>query len=106
MNTGGRTSHAVIMARMSGVPAVVDRSLTDDLTDGDTLLIDGFEFMIINPEEETLQIWKSWNKKKKIKHLLEDEISLPAETIDGHKIGFHANADSVEEAGERNKEWL
>jgi len=99
-NTGGRTSHAVIMARASGVPAVVGlRSLTDDLKDGDTLLIDGFEGLaIINPEEETLfKYGKVGIKRKKIKHLLEDEISLPAETIDGHKIGFHANADSVEE---------
>ena len=75
------------------------RSLTDDLKDGDTLLIDGFEGLaIINPEEETLfKYGKVGIKRKKIKHLLEDEISLPAETIDGHKIGFHANADSVEE---------
>ena len=42
--TGGQTSHAVIMARASGVPAVVGvRSLTEGLAEGDTLLVDGFE---------------------------------------------------------------
>ena len=43
-DTGGRTSHAVIMARASGVPAVVGvRGLTEKLGEGDTILIDGFE---------------------------------------------------------------
>ncbi|MEL0098848.1 MAG: phosphoenolpyruvate-utilizing N-terminal domain-containing protein [Opitutae bacterium] len=53
---GGQTSHAVIMARASGVPAVVGlRSLTEKLCDGDELLIDGFEGVaIINPSEATL----------------------------------------------------
>jgi len=55
-DTGGRTSHAVIMARASGVPAVVGvRGLTEKLAEGDTILIDGFEgIAIINPSESTL----------------------------------------------------
>ena len=55
-NSGGQTSHAVIMARASGVPAVVGlRRLTEDLEDGDEILIDGFEgVVIINPSETTL----------------------------------------------------
>ena len=54
--TGGQTSHAVIMARASGVPAVVGvRSLIEGLNEGDTLLVDGFEgLVIINPSETTL----------------------------------------------------
>ena len=53
---GGQTSHSVIMARASGVPAVVGlRGLTDKLSEGDELLIDGFEGVaIINPSETTL----------------------------------------------------
>ncbi len=99
-DTGGRTSHAVIMARASGVPAVVGlRSLTDNLSEGDTLLIDGFEGLaIINPKKATLfKYGKVGLQRKKIKNLLEDEASLPAETSDGFKIRFLANADSPEE---------
>jgi phosphotransferase system enzyme I (PtsI) len=55
-DAGGRTSHAVIMARSSGVPAVVGlRGLTERLSDGDTLLIDGFDgIAIINTSETTI----------------------------------------------------
>ena len=44
------------MARASGVPAVVGlRNLSDKLSEGDELLIDGFEGVaIINPSETTL----------------------------------------------------
>ena len=55
-DTGGMTSHAVIMARASGVPAVVGlRGLSEKIRNGDYLLIDGFDGVaIINPKESTL----------------------------------------------------
>jgi len=99
-DTGGRTSHAVIMARASGVPAVVGlRGLTEKLAEGNTLLIDGFEGVaIINPTENTLfRYGKVSLQRNKIKDLLFEEASLPAETKDGLKIRFLANADSPEE---------
>ena len=99
-DTGGRTSHAVIMARASGVPAVVGlRGLTEKLAEGNTLLIDGFEGVaIINPTETTLfRYGKVSLQRNKIKDLLSEEASLPAETNDGLKIRFLANADSPEE---------
>tara|TARA_B100001093_G_scaffold150812_1_gene143543 strand:+ start:7280 stop:9055 length:1776 start_codon:yes stop_codon:yes gene_type:complete len=99
-DTGGRTSHAVIMARASSVPAVVGlRGLTEKLEEGDHLLIDGFEGVaIINPCESTLfRYGKVGLRRKKIKDLLEEEASLPSETQDGHKIMLYANADSIEE---------
>ncbi len=99
-DTGGRTSHAVIMARSSGVPAVVGlRRLTEQLSDGDTLLIDGFEgIAIINPSETTLFRYGKVNlRRKRIKDLLDDEGSLPSVTEDGEKVTFFANADTAEE---------
>ncbi len=99
-DTGGRTSHAVIMARASGVPAVVGvRGLTEKLAEGDTILIDGFEgIAIINPSESTLfRYGKVGLQRNKIKDLFAGEISLPPETQDGLKIHFLANADTSEE---------
>ncbi|MDC0156234.1 phosphoenolpyruvate--protein phosphotransferase [Verrucomicrobia bacterium] len=99
-DTGGRTSHAVIMARSSGVPAVVGlRRLTEQLSDGDTLLIDGFEgIAIINPSETTLFRYGKVNlRRKRIKDLLDDEGSFPSVTEDGEKVTFFANADTAEE---------
>ena len=99
-DTGGRTSHAVIMARSSGVPAVVGlRGLSGTLNDGDALLVDGFEgIAIVNPSESTLfRYGKVGLRRKKIKDLLEEEASLPPSTKDGSKVVFLANADSAEE---------
>ena len=97
---GGQTSHAVIMARASGVPAVVGlRSLTDKLCDGDELLIDGFEGVtIINPSETTLfRYGKVDVQRRKLLNLVGEESSLPAQTLDGKKLDIWANADTPEE---------
>ena len=99
-NSGGQTSHAVIMARASGVPAVVGlRRLTEDLEDGDEILIDGFEgVVIINPSETTLYRYgKVGVQRQKAKDLVDQEASLPAETLDGSPIKLWANADTVDE---------
>jgi phosphotransferase system enzyme I (PtsI) len=99
-DTGGRTSHAVIMARASGVPAVVGlRGLTEKLSEGDSILIDGFEGLaIINPCQTTLfRYGKVGLRRKRIKDLLNEESNFPAQTKDGTKINFFANADSPEE---------
>ncbi len=99
-DTGGRTSHAVIMARASGVPAVVGlRGLTEKLTEGDSILIDGFEGLaIINPTNTTLfRYGKVGLRRKKINDLLKNEALLPAQTKDGVTLNFLANADSPDE---------
>ncbi len=104
-DAGGRTSHAVIMARSSGVPAVVGlRQMTDQLSEGDTLLIDGFEgIAIVNPSETTLfRYGKVGQSRKRMKDLLLEEASLPALTKDGEKVVFLANADSPEEVRKSN----
>ena len=104
-DAGGRTSHAVIMARSSGVPAVVGlRQMTDQLSEGDTLLIDGFEgIAIVNPSETTLfRYGKVGQSRKRMKDLLLEEASLPALTKDGEKVVFLANADSPDEVRKSN----
>jgi len=98
--TGGQTSHAVIMARASGVPAVVGvRSLTEGLSGGDTLLVDGFEgLVIINPSETTLfRYGKVGIRRKKLKDLVEEDAKEPALTKDGQPFQLFANADTPEE---------
>jgi phosphotransferase system enzyme I (PtsI) len=98
--TGGQTSHAVIMARASGVPAVVGvRSLTEGLAEGDTLLVDGFEgVVIINPSETTLfRYGKVGVRRKKLKDLVEEDAQEPSRTKDGLEFHLYANADTPEE---------
>jgi phosphotransferase system enzyme I (PtsI) len=97
---GGQTSHSVIMARASGVPAVVGlRGLTDKLSEGDELLIDGFEGVaIINPSETTLfRYGKVDVQRRKLLNLVEEEGELPSETADGKPLKVWANADTPAE---------
>ena len=99
-DSGGQTSHAVIMARASGVPAVVGlRNLSDKLSDGDELLIDGFEGVaIINPSETTLfRYGKVDVQRHRLLKLVESESNLPSQTADGKKINIWANADTPQE---------
>jgi phosphoenolpyruvate-protein phosphotransferase (PTS system enzyme I) len=105
-DSGGRSSHAVIMARAGEIPAVVGlRELTVNLQDGDTVLVDGFEgTVVINPSEQTLfRYGKVRLKRKKIFDLVVDESSLPAETADGRKLTVFANADSPQEVAKANE---
>ena len=105
-DSGGRSSHAVIMARAGEIPAVVGlRELTVNLQDGDTVLVDGFEgTIVINPDEQTLfRYGKVSIKLKKLLDLVVDESSLPAETADGRKLTVFANADSPEEVAKANE---
>ena len=98
--TGGQTSHAVIMARASGVPAVVGvRSLTEGLGKGDSLLVDGFEgLVVVNPSETTLfRYGRVGVRRKKLKSLVEEDAKEPALTKDGQPFQLFANADSPEE---------
>jgi phosphotransferase system enzyme I (PtsI) len=97
---GGQTSHAVIMARASGVPAVVGlRGLTDKLSGADELLIDGFEGVaIINPSESTLfRYGKVDVQRRKLLNLIKEESGLPSETADGKQLHIWANADIPDE---------
>ena len=59
-NVGGRTSHSAIMARTLEIPAIVGlENITTSVKDGDTVIVDGVEgVVIINPDENTLSIYK------------------------------------------------
>ena len=97
---GGRTSHAVIMARSSEIPAVVGvRGLTAELRDADVLLLDGFEgTVVVNPSPQTLYRYgKVSLRRKRLRALIKEESALPAGTSDGHDLVVMANADSPEE---------
>ncbi len=97
---GGLTSHAAIVARSLGIPAVVGtHDATSKISDGDLLIVDGFHGeVIINPVKEQLEYYK-----KKIERLsiydreLRKLKDLPAVTKDGRKIIVNANVDLSEE---------
>ncbi|AFT83874.1 phosphoenolpyruvate-protein phosphatase [Borreliella garinii NMJW1] len=91
---GGETSHAAILARTMGLPALVMTLLDiDELKDGDKIVIDAISSIVIkNPSSDELDLYKG-----KILRQVEMEKELfslkdkDAETKDGVKVFLKAN---------------
>lgn len=80
-NIGGRTSHSAIMARTMEIPAIVGmNNITSLVKDGDTLLVDGVNgVVVINPSELQInefevQIKQFKEEKEKLKQLKDVKI--------------------------------
>ncbi len=100
-NAGGPTSHAGIIASALGIPAVVGLgSITNDVTGGDTIIIDGGRGLVtIEPDEETCQRY-SMRRQEVLEsdQVLRRELKdLPSETKDGLKVSLMANIESPKE---------
>lgn len=97
---GSRTSHAVIVARSMKIPAVVGAAaVTEKMRDGDWVLVDGYEgLVIINPTEQTLF---RYGKIQKAKQGFESRLlsvnELPAQTLDGVEVTLRANIEKPDE---------
>ena len=97
---GGKTSHAGILARSLGIPAVVGvAGLQRTVQEGDTAIVDGLKGKILlNPSQEEKSQYAAVAQeyeqyKKKIGKLCME----PAETIDGHRVEVLSNIGWVEE---------
>jgi len=98
---GGRTSHTAIMARSLEIPAVVGvDSATQDLTNGNMVIIDGEAgLVILDPNEETRT--KYYTKQGEYQFYRDQALKysyLPAETVDHARIKIYANIEFVDEA--------
>ncbi len=99
---GSRTSHAVIVARSMKIPAVVGlRSLTSKVKDGDWMIVDGYDgLVILNPSQGTLlRYGKIQDDKKFFESRLMTANELPAQTLDGVHVTLRANIERPEEVG-------
>jgi len=93
---GGRTSHAAIIARSQGLPAVVGiEGFCHKVKPHDRLIVDGITGHVdLHPTPETVRIYKEAQGR-----LLEMEKELltlrdyPAVTLDGHTIELSGNVE-------------
>jgi phosphotransferase system enzyme I (PtsI) len=95
---GGKESHAAILARSMGIPAVLGiGGLLSRIERGDFLIVDGnLGFVVINPPEEVIQQYRRNQAKIKAhRRDLEKLISFPTETRDGQRLRLMANIGNM-----------
>ncbi|MDD4857924.1 MAG: phosphoenolpyruvate--protein phosphotransferase [Candidatus Krumholzibacteria bacterium] len=102
-DAGGSTSHAAILARSQGIPAVVGlNDISKSVRPYDDLIVDGITGqVVVNPAPETVAMYREmqarYNELEKNLLTLRD---YPGVTLDGHQIELSANieiADEVED---------
>jgi phosphotransferase system enzyme I (PtsI) len=98
---GSQTSHAAIIARSRGIPAISGvRGILRHVKTGDTLVVDGRGgHLLINPDAEQRS---AYLKLEREFFLLKDQLAtnrdLPARTADGCELELLANVNSPSDA--------
>ncbi len=90
-NLGGRTSHAAILARSYGIPAVVGiTDLVENTRHGDAVIVDGNAGMVVvRPNEETLRRYREAQERfVEVEKQLLTLREYPATTLDGRTIDW------------------
>lgn len=99
-DSGGATSHFVIMSRSFKIPAVVGlHNATEKIKQNDYLLIDGYEGLVfINPTADTIKEYdRIANKQLEIERTFQEELIEKTETLDGHTIELMANIEASDD---------
>ncbi|MDZ7291074.1 MAG: phosphoenolpyruvate--protein phosphotransferase [candidate division KSB1 bacterium] len=97
---GGKTSHAAILARAYGVPAVVGlREITNAIQNDDRVIVDGNNGMVlVGPDKSTLAYYRAEQAKHNVTlQKLSSLRALPARTADGRDIELSANLEFADE---------
>jgi phosphotransferase system enzyme I (PtsI) len=96
--SGGQTSHAAILARSRGLPAVSGVSgILRQVKNGDTVVVDGREgVVLVNPAPETESAYRKLQREFfDLKDQLAANRHLPAVTRDGEPIQLLANINNL-----------
>ena len=99
--TGGKTSHSAILARAMEIPAVLGISgLLEQLSDGDSVVLDGDEgLVILSPDERTTAEYRrrqeQWLEQRAQLSAYRDKPTLDA---DGNRYQLYANIGGVADA--------
>ncbi len=98
---GSQTSHAAIIARSRGIPAVSGvRGIIRQIKTGDTIVVDGREgYVLVNPPPETKSAYRKLEREF---FLLRDQLATnrdhPAVSAEGIELELLANINNVADA--------
>ena len=98
---GSQTSHAAIIARSRGIPAVCGvKRLMRSVKTGDTIIVDGRDgHVMINPDAESLAAFRKLEREFfDLKDQLAENRHLPAVTRDNRVLDLQANINGEADA--------
>jgi phosphotransferase system enzyme I (PtsI) len=98
---GGTTSHAAILARSRGIPAVSGvEGIMNDVASGDLMVVDGREgHVIARPDQEATMAYRK--VQREFFHLKDSLIANrdePARSLDGTRVELLANINNLADA--------
>src|SRR5215210_1958915 len=99
--TGGGTSHAAILSRSRGIPAVSGVvGITNDIHSGDLVIVDGRDgVVLIRPDTETTSTYRKMQRDFfDLKDRLVKNRDQPAASSDGAQIELLANINTLADA--------
>lgn len=98
---GGGTSHAAILSRSRGIPAVSGvTNISGDVHNGDLIVVDGRDgLVLVRPDPETASAYRKMQREF---FLLKDQLVLnrdqPSVSADGVHVGLLANINNLADA--------
>jgi phosphotransferase system enzyme I (PtsI) len=98
---GGPTSHAAILARSRGIPAVVGLiDFSSHVREGDRVLVDGHRgLVVLRPGPDELRDFEARRRHEARRVRLRGERGAgPAVTLDGHPVTLLANIETAADA--------
>jgi phosphotransferase system enzyme I (PtsI) len=96
--TGGGTSHAAILSRSRGIPAVAGvAGITNDVRTGDQIIVDGRDgVVLIRPDREATSAYRKLQREFfDLKDRLVLNRDQPARSADGAQIELLANVNNL-----------
>ena len=100
-DVGSKTSHTAIMARSLRIPAVVGlKDASSQVASGQYALLDGLNgVLVVNPSDQSLfEYGQLILRQATLQQRLGDLLTLPAVTLDGHRVLLNANIEQAADA--------
>lgn len=103
VRTGGKNSHAAIIARSLEIPALILKEVdfSEQINNDDLVYLDGESGELwVNPEQKIIDGLK--RKEEKLAREKEELLKLldkPSKTRDGHEVGLYANVGGTFDIG-------